>query len=66
MRTTIIRLVTALGVLGAISATASAAPTLNGVDVARGDRAAVVEAAYYWHHHHYEHRRWEHTHWRYY
>ena len=65
MRTIILRLVAALGVLGAISATASAAPTLNGVDAPRGQRADVVHAAYYWHHHHYDHRRWDHDHWRY-
>ncbi len=65
MRTMLLRLVAVLGVLGAVSATASAAPTLNGVDVARGDRAPIVQAAYYWHHHHYEHRRFDHGHWRY-
>jgi len=66
MRTLLLRTVAALGVLGAFAATASAAPTLNGVDTARSEHADVVQAAYYWHHHHYEHRHWEHTHWRYY
>jgi hypothetical protein len=65
MRTTLLRLVAALGVLGAVSATASAAPTLNGVAVARAEHAPIVQADYYWHHHHYDHRRWEHDHWRY-
>ncbi len=66
MRTIILRLVAALGVLGAISATALAAPTLNGVNAVRGEHADVVQAAYYWHHHRYDHRHWEHDHWRYY
>jgi hypothetical protein len=66
MRQTFIRLVAALGVLGAVSATASAAPVLNGVDANRGHHSEIVQANYYYHHHHYEHRHWEHDHWRYY
>jgi hypothetical protein len=66
MRTILLRTVAALGVLGAISGTASAATTLHRVDAARGEHADVVQAAYYWHHHHYDHRRWDHGHWRYY
>jgi hypothetical protein len=66
MRTIIIRIFAALAVMGAVSATASAATAMNGIDAGRGPRADVVQAAYYYHHHHYGHRRWEHSHWRYY
>jgi hypothetical protein len=66
MRTIILRLVTALGVLGAVAATASAAPVPNRFDANRGHRAEVIQASYYWHHHHYAHRHWSHDHWHYY
>jgi hypothetical protein len=54
-----------LGVMGMAAASASAAPTLNGIEAARNQRTDIVQAAY-WHHHHYHHRHWEHAHWRHY
>jgi hypothetical protein len=66
MRTVFIGLIAALGMTGAINATALAAPTLHGIDADHAERAQVIPAGYYWHHHRYEHRRWYHAHWSYY
>jgi hypothetical protein len=66
MRNFILRLVLAFGVLGAVTAGASAAPTLNGITAPAGQRADVIQADYYYHHHHYHHRHWDHDHYHYY
>jgi hypothetical protein len=66
MRKLVLHLVAVLGVMGMAAASASAAPSLNGIDAAQAHRPEIVQAAYYWHHRHYEHRHWEHTHGRYY
>ncbi len=65
MRKCILQLMAVLGVMGMAAASASAAPTLNGIEAARNQRTDIVQAAY-WHHHHYHHRHWEHAHWRHY
>lgn len=55
----------AVGGLTALAASgASAAPAAPGIHVTPS-RPAVTHVDYNWHRHHYQHRRFDHGHWRY-